>query len=148
MLRVHAIVCLVPLLVACGTSVKTVAVPAPEPAPEPSGPPHGAALHAAVLGHWSGMASDGTDTQEEVDLTLGEATYDLSAGVVIGSAGWKVRDDDIIWLEPPSDDSEAYGICFRASAIGPDRITGEWAYIEDDDCAAQWYGVELTRLSP
>lgn len=116
----------------------------PEP-PEPSGPPRGDALRAAVLGHWTGTAHDGTETTEDVDLTMSAESYDISAGVVIGSNGWKIA-DDIVWLEGDEDNElESRSICFRPSSVTATALVGQWAFSDDDRCSDEWYDVTLER---
>jgi len=119
---------------------------APEPASERSGPPRGDRLRAMVIGEWEGVAEDGTDTKEDVSLTLSDdGSYSLEAGMLNMNTAWRVMDDTIVLDQDPDDMVAPGGICFRASLVTEARIEGQWTYSNESGCGADWHRVELDR---
>lgn len=102
------------------------------------------AFEAMLVGHWTGTAEDGTGTPEDVDLTMTDTEYAISAGVVTSSAHWRIIDDHV-WLAPTPGENDAQGLCFRPKRATRDQLVGEWAYAEDDECHTTWYPVILSR---
>lgn len=127
--------------------------PAPAPVAGDNAPlPRGEALAMAVIGEWDGTAADGTEDDEDVELTLNaDGRFTLGAGLVHESYHWAVRDDLIVLLPDLSTESSD-GICFRASRISARRIEGKWTYTlpgarvdGDIGCRDAWYAVTLDR---
>ncbi|MCC6621433.1 MAG: hypothetical protein IT385_09260 [Deltaproteobacteria bacterium] len=118
------------------------------PGPDESGPPRGERLAVMVIGEWEGEAEDGTDTKEDVELTLrADRTYWLSAGAVEMERTWSV-DGDVVKLDHDPDDLVGEGgICFRGSVVSQGHLEGEWAYSDTNgQCGGEWHRVVLDRV--